>query len=35
MQTHILTVTQLTLRVKDLLEGTFPDVWVVGEISNR
>ncbi|HLE40172.1 MAG TPA: exodeoxyribonuclease VII large subunit [Nitrospirota bacterium] len=34
MQTHILTVTQLTLRVKDLLEGTFPDVWVVGEISN-
>src|SRR3990170_6260873 len=34
MQTHILTVTQLTIRVKDLLEGTFPDVWVVGEISN-
>ncbi len=34
MRTHILTVTQLTLRVKDLLEGAFPDVWVEGEISN-
>jgi exodeoxyribonuclease VII large subunit len=34
MQTHILTVTQLTLRIKNLLEGTFPDVWVEGEISN-
>ena len=34
MQTHILTVTQLTHRIKDLLEGAFPDVWVEGEISN-
>ena len=34
MQTHILTVTQLTVQVKDLLEGAFPDVWVEGEISN-
>jgi len=34
MQTHILTVTQLTERIKHLLEGTFPDVWVEGEISN-
>ncbi len=33
-QSHILTVTQLTHQIKDLLEGTFPDVWVVGEISN-
>ena len=31
---HILTVTQLTSRIKNLLEGTFPDVWVEGEISN-
>ena len=34
MQTHILTVTQLTYQIKNLLEGTFPDVWVEGEISN-
>ncbi len=34
MQSHILTVTQLTHQIKDLLEGTFPDVWVEGEISN-
>ena len=31
---HILTVTQLTYQIKNLLEGTFPDVWVEGEISN-
>jgi len=34
MKSHILTVTQLTLQIKNLLEGTFPDVWVEGEISN-
>jgi exodeoxyribonuclease VII large subunit len=34
MQTHILTVTQLTYQIKSLLEGNFPDVWVEGEISN-
>lgn len=34
MQTHILTVTRLTYQIKNLLEGTFPDVWVEGEISN-
>jgi len=34
MHTHILTVTQLTHQIKDLLEGNFPDVWVEGEISN-
>jgi len=33
-QTHILTVTQLTYKIKNLLEGTFPDLWVEGEISN-
>ena len=31
---HIITVSQLTARIKSLLEGTFPDVWVEGEISN-
>jgi exodeoxyribonuclease VII large subunit len=33
-QSHILTVAQLTGRIKDLLEGAFPEVWVEGEISN-
>ncbi len=31
---HIVTVTQLTEHIKNLLEGNFPDVWVEGEISN-
>ncbi|MEW6356394.1 MAG: exodeoxyribonuclease VII large subunit [Planctomycetota bacterium] len=30
----IYTVTELTRRIKALLEGTFPLVWVSGEISN-
>src|SRR5512139_704983 len=34
MQSHILTVTQLTRQVKDLLEGAFPEIWVTGEVSN-
>ncbi len=34
MQTHIVTVTQLTAQIKNLLEGAFPDIWVEGEISN-
>src|SRR5450755_4628511 len=29
-----LSVTQLTARIKDLLEGAFPSVWVAGELSN-
>ena len=29
-----LTVSQLTARIKDLLEGAFPSVWVAGEVSN-
>src|SRR5712664_3639443 len=31
---HVLTVTELTRRMKSLVEGTFPIVWVEGEISN-
>jgi exodeoxyribonuclease VII large subunit len=31
---HILTITQLTFQIKGLLEGSFPDVWVEGELSN-
>ncbi len=34
MQSHILTVTQLTRQIRDLLEGTFSEIWVEGEISN-
>ena len=30
----VLTVEQLTLQLKDLLETAFPAVWVSGEISN-
>ena len=29
-----LSVSALTAQVKDLLEGTFPAVWVAGEVSN-
>jgi exodeoxyribonuclease VII large subunit len=31
---HVLTVSELTAMVKDVLEGAFPAVWVSGEISN-
>jgi exodeoxyribonuclease VII large subunit len=31
---QVLSVTELTHRVKDLLEERFPNVWVEGEISN-
>jgi exodeoxyribonuclease VII large subunit len=34
MKTHILTVSELTGRIKNLLESSFADVWVEGEISN-
>jgi len=30
----VLSVSELTDAIKGLLEGTFPDVWVSGEISN-
>ncbi len=33
-KTHILTITQLSSHIKSLLEGSFPDVWVEGELSN-
>jgi exodeoxyribonuclease VII large subunit len=33
-QRHILTVSQLTDRIKGLLEGSLPDIWVEGELSN-
>ena len=31
---RVLTVTELTVRVRDLLETEFPEVWVEGELSN-
>jgi exodeoxyribonuclease VII large subunit len=31
---YILTVSELTQGIKDILEDKFPDVWVEGEISN-
>lgn len=31
---HILTVSELTQEIKDLLEEKFPDIWVEGEVSN-
>ncbi len=34
MKSHILTVTQLTNQIKNLLETSLPDIWVEGEISN-
>ena len=30
----VLTVSQLTAEIKDLLESAYPEVWVSGEISN-
>jgi exodeoxyribonuclease VII large subunit len=33
-QRTVLTVTELTQEIKDLLEGQFPSLWVEGEISN-
>jgi exodeoxyribonuclease VII large subunit len=31
---YVLTVSELTQEIKDILESKFPDVWVEGEISN-
>jgi exodeoxyribonuclease VII large subunit len=31
---HILTVSELTQEIKDILEDKFSDIWVEGEISN-
>lgn len=33
-ETPVLTVAQLTHCIKDLMEGAFPYVWVLGEVSN-
>jgi exodeoxyribonuclease VII large subunit len=33
-KSHILTVSQFTSQIKNLLEGAFPEVWVEGELSN-
>src|SRR5262245_2359990 len=33
-QSQILTVSQLTRRIKDAVEGNFPLVWVQGEVTN-
>ncbi len=33
-QTGVLTVSELNARIRSLLEGTYPYVWVKGEISN-
>ncbi len=34
LKTHVFTVKELTYVIKDLLESTFPFVWVEGEIAN-
>ncbi len=33
-QKRVLSVCELTARIKDLLESSFPTVWVAGEVSN-
>jgi len=34
VSTQILTVSQVTREIRNLLEGTYPKVWIEGEISN-
>jgi exodeoxyribonuclease VII large subunit len=34
LERRILTVSQLTAEIKDILESTFDEVWVEGEVSN-
>src|SRR5262245_61115017 len=31
---RVMTVTELTVRLRDLVEETFPEIWVEGELSN-
>jgi len=31
---HVFTVSELTSKIKDLLEESFPSVWIEGEVSN-
>lgn len=34
MEAEIYTVTEITKKIKDILEGSIPNMWVEGEISN-
>lgn len=34
MKTHILTISQLTSQIKNLLETSFSEIWIEGEVSN-
>ena len=34
MQENVLSVSELTLHIKEVMEGTFPPMWVSGEISD-
>jgi len=34
VMTHIFTVSELTSKIKNLLEESFPSMWVEGEVSN-
>jgi exodeoxyribonuclease VII large subunit len=31
---HVYSVSEITSRIKTLIEGRFPDLWTVGEVSN-
>lgn len=31
---HIYTISEITKRIRDLLEDQYPDVWVTGQVSN-
>ena len=31
---HVWKVSELTERIRELLEGAFPDAWIEGEVSN-
>ncbi|MDP3789382.1 MAG: exodeoxyribonuclease VII large subunit, partial [Candidatus Omnitrophota bacterium] len=31
---HIFTVSELTQNIRAVIEGTFPEVWIEGEVSN-
>ena len=31
---HVYSVSEITSRIKTLIEGRFPDLWIVGEVSN-
>src|SRR5512136_302733 len=31
---YVLTVSELTREIRDILESRFPDIWVEGEVSN-